>query len=224
MGPKSHTHCTGLKRLTRNKQSSLLGLFLSYEEKEVLWMQQIGHNICGLIFFLTYRWVQKARVLNYLRLERFTMDKQFSLLGLFLSYEEYEVLWMQQIGHNICGLIFFLTYRWDPKSQTRCTWLERFTRDKHSSLLGLFLSYEEYEVLWMQQIGHNICGLIFFITYRWVQKARMLHYFTLETVCKGQTYWGNLKLRRIWSVANMTTEDYIIWKVPLLTNWPHEIL
>jgi hypothetical protein len=40
------------------------------------------------IFFGTYRWVQKAAVLHYTRLERLAGDKHISKLSPFLSYEE----------------------------------------------------------------------------------------------------------------------------------------
>jgi hypothetical protein len=38
------------------------------------------------------------------------------------------------------------------------TWLERLARDKHSNLLGPFVSYEETEVLliWPQEFAHKV--------------------------------------------------------------------
>ncbi len=44
------------------------------------------------IFFVTYHWAQKARVLHYTRLERLARGKHSSLLDPFVSYEENEVL------------------------------------------------------------------------------------------------------------------------------------
>jgi hypothetical protein len=44
------------------------------------------------IFFVTYEWAQKARVFHYTRLETFVIDKQSSLLGLFISYIFYRVV------------------------------------------------------------------------------------------------------------------------------------
>jgi hypothetical protein len=44
------------------------------------------------IFFVTYVCAQEARVLHYTRLERPANDKRSSLLGLFISNEDKEVL------------------------------------------------------------------------------------------------------------------------------------
>jgi hypothetical protein len=43
------------------------------------------------IFCVTYKWVQKARVLHYPRVERLARDENPSLLGPFISYKENEV-------------------------------------------------------------------------------------------------------------------------------------
>ncbi len=43
-------------------------------------------------FFVTYKSVQKARVLDYTRLKRLVMDKYASLLCSFVSYEEMDVM------------------------------------------------------------------------------------------------------------------------------------
>jgi hypothetical protein len=45
-----------------------------------------------LIFFITYKAAQKDKVLPNTQLEKFAREKRFSLLGLFLIYEENEVL------------------------------------------------------------------------------------------------------------------------------------
>ncbi len=45
------------------------------------------------IFFMTYEWSQKARVLLFnTRLERLGKDKDYSLLGTFVCYKENEGL------------------------------------------------------------------------------------------------------------------------------------
>jgi hypothetical protein len=44
------------------------------------------------IFFLTYKWAQYAKLLNYTRLDGLGGDKHSSLLDSFLSYEENQVL------------------------------------------------------------------------------------------------------------------------------------
>jgi hypothetical protein len=41
-------------------------------------------------FFISYDWVQKARVLRRVRLEGFVRDKQSRLLGPFVSCDENE--------------------------------------------------------------------------------------------------------------------------------------
>jgi hypothetical protein len=43
-------------------------------------------------FFVTYKWTLYARVLHYGRLQRRARDKQSSLVGPFVSYEENEML------------------------------------------------------------------------------------------------------------------------------------
>ncbi len=49
-------------------------------------------TITTLHFFITYEWTKKARILQYAMLERLAMDKQSSLLGLFVSNTENEML------------------------------------------------------------------------------------------------------------------------------------
>ncbi len=44
------------------------------------------------IFFVTYELAIITTVLHYTKLERLAMDKHSSLLGIFVSYEENEVL------------------------------------------------------------------------------------------------------------------------------------
>ncbi len=45
--------------------------------------------------FVTSKWAQKARMLDYTSVERLVRDKHSSLLGPFTSYEEKTVLWIQ---------------------------------------------------------------------------------------------------------------------------------
>jgi hypothetical protein len=45
----------------------------------------------NFIFFVTYEWVQLARIVYRAKLERLASDKLFSLLDAFISYEENEV-------------------------------------------------------------------------------------------------------------------------------------
>ncbi len=53
---------TQLETLTRDKQSNLLGQFLSYEKNEVLWIHTQGPCSQLFIFFITYEQAQKARL------------------------------------------------------------------------------------------------------------------------------------------------------------------
>ncbi len=58
--------------------------------------------------------------------------------------------------------------------------LERPARDQHSGLFDPFLSYEEYEVLWIQPLELYSQPFIFLSTYKWAQYARVLHIKGLE--------------------------------------------
>ncbi len=46
-------------------------------------------------FFITNKWAQKVRVLQYIRLERLVREKRYILLGPFVSCGENEVLWIR---------------------------------------------------------------------------------------------------------------------------------
>jgi hypothetical protein len=88
-------HYTRLERLARDKHSSLLGPFVSYEENEVLWIWlQVSYSQ-HFIFLVTYHWTQQAIVLHYTRLKWLARDKRSCLLDPFVGYEENEVLWIQ---------------------------------------------------------------------------------------------------------------------------------
>ncbi len=74
--------------------------------------------------------------------------------------------------------IFFITYESAQKARVfHNTMLERLTSDKHSNLLGQFLSYEENEVLWIctqnstafNKSGHKLSFVsVHFIQYQWL--------------------------------------------------------
>ncbi len=87
------------------------------------------------MYFLTWEWAQKARVLHYTRLERIYGDKHSSLFG----DVSYEVLWIQPHTNEPNKLECYTTLG-----------LQRISSDKHSSLFGAFVSYEKNEVLWIQ--------------------------------------------------------------------------
>jgi hypothetical protein len=89
---------TRLERLARDKCSSSLDQFISYEGNKVLWTQPQGTYSQHFIFFIAYKWVQQATVLLYSRLESLARDKRASLLDPFISYEGNKVLWIQPQG------------------------------------------------------------------------------------------------------------------------------
>jgi hypothetical protein len=73
-------HYTRPKRLSRDKNSSLLGALINYEENEVLSIRPLGPSSQHFIYFVTYKWALKARVLNYTRLKGFPETKNLAYL------------------------------------------------------------------------------------------------------------------------------------------------
>ncbi len=141
-------HYIRLKRLARDKYSSLLGAIVSYNENKVLWIKPYGPIWQHFIFFLTDEQPQWPRVLHYSRQEKITRDKSSSLLCTILSYEENEVLWIRPHGSISQNFIFFITYVWAKWARVlHYSRLEKLIRDKHSMLLNPIISYEENEVL-----------------------------------------------------------------------------
>ncbi len=73
--------------------------YKSYVEKKVmkksflwsLWIHIQRQYSQQLIFFVTLKWTQRARVFNYISLERLTRDKHSSLFHQFISYNENKV-------------------------------------------------------------------------------------------------------------------------------------
>ncbi len=51
-------HYTKLERVAKNKHSSLLEPFVSYEENEVLWIRAQGQYSQHFFFFVIYEWAQ----------------------------------------------------------------------------------------------------------------------------------------------------------------------
>ncbi len=79
-------HCTRLKRLSSDKHSSLLGVFVSYYENVTFRLLPQGPYSQHLIVILTYKWAQYARVLHYTMIKKLSGDKHASLLGAFVGY------------------------------------------------------------------------------------------------------------------------------------------
>jgi hypothetical protein len=71
-------------------ESSIMILDASFDDCNMFIVQ--GPYSQHSVFFVTYKWEQKASVLHYIRLERSSRNKYASLLGLFVSYQENEVL------------------------------------------------------------------------------------------------------------------------------------
>jgi hypothetical protein len=88
-------------KLESDKCSNLLGLFISYEGNEVLWIQPLGPYSQHYIFFITYESAHWPKLLDNIKLERLASDKHSNLLGLFISYKENEVLLIGAVLHNI---------------------------------------------------------------------------------------------------------------------------
>jgi hypothetical protein len=120
-------------------------------------------------------------VLHYSRIERLARDKYSTSLGLFLSYEETEVLGVCGQGLYSHHFIFFITYKWAQYTTVvQYNRLERLARDKYSTSLGLFLSYEETKVLGVCGQGLYSQDFIFFETNKWAQYTIVLQYIRLE--------------------------------------------
>jgi hypothetical protein len=85
-----------------------------------------------LFFLLIYKWAQKAGLLHYTRLERFTRDNSLAFLAPFLSYEEngvnitpdgyaeclYTELLFKLIMQSVILLLvlgFLVFYHWDSQ-------------------------------------------------------------------------------------------------------------
>ncbi len=86
--------------------------FVIYEENEMLWTQPQRSYSQHVFFFVTYKWPQEARVLQYTSLEMRAMDKHYSLLDPFVSYENDDLLWIQPQRSYSQHLFFFITYEW----------------------------------------------------------------------------------------------------------------
>jgi hypothetical protein len=76
-------------------------------------------------------------------LESLARDKHYSLLGPFISHEETKYYWYNSRGHiHNTSFSLILTNR-SNELVLHYTRLKRLAKDKHSSLLSSFISYEE---------------------------------------------------------------------------------
>ncbi len=201
------------EKTCQRQHSSLLGAFVSYKENEVLWIRPLWHYSQHFIFFTAYEWSQQARALHFSGLERLAKDKCTSLLGTSISYKENEVWWTGPPGQYSRHFIFFVTYGW--AQQARALYysrLERLAKDKHSSLLGSFVSYNEIEELWIRPLWHCLQHFIFFIAYKYTQQAKALHYSKLERLTKD-------KHSGLLGVFVSYKENEVSWIRPLISLW-----
>ncbi len=164
-----------------------------------------GVAFTTLIFYVTYEWAQRARVLHYTRLKILAKDKNSSLFGPFISYIENEVLCIGFMGLYSQHFISCITDEWAQQARMlHFTWLEMLARDKHSSWLSQFESYKEIEVLWIGFMGLYSQHFISCITNKWAQRARVLHYTRLEMLerTKNSSLFGPfisyIKTKVLW--------------------------
>ncbi len=156
---------------------------------------------------------------HYTRLERLTRDKHPNLLGPLASYEENKVMWICVQWLYTQHFIFFVTLKYTQQVRVLLyTRLKKLAKDKHSSILRPFMSYEENIVLWIWLDGLYSQQFIFFITFKWAQKARVLHYTRLErlvkekcsTLLKQFIIYKENKVLRIW-FQGLYSQDFIFF-------------
>jgi hypothetical protein len=76
------------------QHSSLFSPFISFEEKEVLWLVPLWLYSQHFVFFITYEWTKYVRVFVPGKPFQPSGPKHSSLLGAFVSSEENEALWI----------------------------------------------------------------------------------------------------------------------------------
>jgi hypothetical protein len=103
------------------------------------------------------------------RLEKPVSYKHSCFLGAFISYEENKVLWILTRGPYSQHFIFLVTCEWALQARalhyTKQEWL---AKDKHSILLGTFVSYKE-KVFWRPIQLPFSQHFIFLLTNEWDQ-------------------------------------------------------
>jgi hypothetical protein len=78
-----------LERLAKDKHSSLLWPFVSYEENYVWWILHWG---LYSHLSITYKWAKLVWLSHYTMSERLAMDKHSNSMGQLVSYEEKSVV------------------------------------------------------------------------------------------------------------------------------------
>ncbi len=73
-------------------------------------------------------------------------------------------------GTTLESYIFFITFEWVHwASVLQYTMVKSPAKDKHFSLLGPFVSYEENEKLRIRHLDPYSQHYIFFVTYEWAK-------------------------------------------------------
>ncbi len=150
--------------------TSLLGLFVSYKESEMLWMQPQELNSEHFIFFITHYWAKKLECLSQASLSNL-VECNISLLGLFISCEENEMVVTTAPGTIFRTLNFLHNSSLSPNSLNVCRWQTFSLVQCNSSLLGVFVSYKRKWNVANKDPGAIFTKLHFFITHQWAQKA-----------------------------------------------------
>jgi len=97
-------------------------------------------------------------------------DKHSSLLGPICKAWRKWIIVNIDFWDYIHNTSFLAPYKWAQQARVlKWTRVEWFARDKHSSLLSLFASYEEKEELWIWHLGLYSQYFIFFLTYELAQ-------------------------------------------------------
>ncbi len=152
--------------LTSDKHSSLLGSLVSYKVNEVLWNTTTQGPIRNT-HFLCNSWMSPKRK-SYIRKDMLNSDKHSSLLGSFVSYKETEALW-NTAARGCIRNTYFLCNSWMCPISKSFTRKEMLVSDKHSSLLGSFVSYKKMKCHEYSNPGAVFTTLIFFVTHEWAQ-------------------------------------------------------
>ncbi len=168
-------HYIRSEKFARDKHSSSMGPIY---ELWIKWSVVILH-LQHFIAFITNKWTLLAGVLHYIRFEKLAVDRCSSLLDPFMRYEGNKVLWVWHHGPFSQNFIFFIIYKCAQQARVlHYTRLESLARDKSSSPLGPFVSYEENEVLWI-----------------WSQKLELSQHLERSKKLIGRLHSGNYVIK-----------------------------
>ncbi len=189
------------------KHSSFLGPFVSYEENEMFWIQSLEPHSQHFIFLLLMKLPNKLECF----ITVYWKNTQ--------AYWAHCKLWRKWSvlntvpGATFTTLYFLLTYEIARKARMfHCNMPE-----KHSSLLGPFVSYEENEVFRIQFLEPHSQHFIFLFHMKLLDKLECF-----ITVCwkNTQVYWANLLVMKgceysPWSLIHNTFFSCNLWNCPI---------